>query len=50
MPLRWHADDRDLLLQAIEFTAREAGFNPRLIERTTSAVWCSNISPRAIQS
>jgi hypothetical protein len=33
MPIRWHADDGDLLLQAIEFTARAAGFNPRLIEK-----------------
>ena len=33
MPIRWHADDRDLLLQAIELTARETGFNPRLIEK-----------------
>jgi predicted nucleotidyltransferase component of viral defense system len=33
MPIRWHADDGDLLLQAIELTARETGFNPRLIEK-----------------
>ena len=33
MPIRWHADDGDLLRQAIELTAREAGFNPRLIEK-----------------
>lgn len=33
MPIRWHADDGDLLLQAIEFTARATGFNPRLIEK-----------------
>lgn len=33
MPIRWHGDDGDLLLQAIEFTARATGFNPRLIEK-----------------
>jgi predicted nucleotidyltransferase component of viral defense system len=33
MPIRWHADDPDLLVQAIEFTARETGFNPRLVEK-----------------
>lgn len=33
MPIRWHVEDGDLLLQAIELTAREAGFNPRLIEK-----------------
>ena len=33
MPIRWHADDRALLLQAIELTARQTGFNPRLIEK-----------------
>jgi predicted nucleotidyltransferase component of viral defense system len=33
MPIRWHADDRDLLRQAIELTARETRFNPRLIEK-----------------
>jgi len=33
VPIRWHADDRDLLLQAVELTARETGFNPRLIEK-----------------
>ena len=33
MPIRWHADDGDLLLQAIELTARATGFNPRLIEK-----------------
>jgi hypothetical protein len=32
VPIRRHADDRDLLLQAVELTARETGFNPRLIE------------------
>jgi predicted nucleotidyltransferase component of viral defense system len=33
MPIRWHVDERDLLLQAVELTARETGFNPRLIEK-----------------
>lgn len=33
MPIRWHIDDPALLLQAIEATARETGFNPRLIEK-----------------
>jgi hypothetical protein len=33
MPIRWHADDVDLLVQAIEFTARQSGFNPRLVEK-----------------
>ena len=33
MPLRLHADDRDLLLQAITLTARAAGFSARLIEK-----------------
>ncbi len=33
MPIRWHADDAELLLQAIELTARETRFNPRLIEK-----------------
>ena len=33
LPIRWHADERDLLLQAVELTARETGFNPRLIEK-----------------
>ena len=33
MPIRLHADDPDLLRQAIEFTARETGFNLRLIEK-----------------
>jgi predicted nucleotidyltransferase component of viral defense system len=33
MPIRWHADDPDLLVQAIEFTARQTGFNPRLVEK-----------------
>lgn len=33
MPIRWHADDARLLGQAIELTARETGFNPRLIEK-----------------
>jgi predicted nucleotidyltransferase component of viral defense system len=33
VPIRWHADDRALLLQAIELTAQETRFNPRLIEK-----------------
>lgn len=33
MPIRWHADDPDLLVQAIEFTARQTGVNPRLVEK-----------------
>ena len=33
MPIRWHADDAGLLLQAIEFTARQTGFHPRLVEK-----------------
>ncbi len=33
MPIRWHADDGALLLQAVDLTARETGFNPRLIEK-----------------
>ena len=33
MPIRLHHDDPDLLYQAIEFTARETGFNPRLVEK-----------------
>lgn len=33
MPIRWHVDDPALLVQAIETTARETGFNPRLIEK-----------------
>lgn len=33
MPIRWHADEQGLLLQAVELTARETGFNPRLIEK-----------------
>ena len=33
MSIRWHADDPALLGQAIELTARETGFNPRLIEK-----------------
>ena len=33
MPIRWHADDADLLVQAIELTARQTGFNPRLVEK-----------------
>jgi predicted nucleotidyltransferase component of viral defense system len=33
MPLRLHADDRALLLQAITLTARAAGFSARLVEK-----------------
>ena len=33
MPIRLHEEDPDLLYQAIEFTARETGFNPRLVEK-----------------
>jgi hypothetical protein len=33
VPIRWHADDPDLLVQAIGFTARQTGFNPRLVEK-----------------
>ncbi len=33
MPILLHRDDPDLLHQAIEFTARATGFNPRLIEK-----------------
>ena len=33
MPIRWHADDADLQVQAIELTARQTGFNPRLVEK-----------------
>jgi Nucleotidyl transferase AbiEii toxin, Type IV TA system len=33
MPIRWHIDDRALLVRSIELTARQAGFNPRLIEK-----------------
>lgn len=33
MPIRWHADDPDLLAEAIAFTARQTGFNPRLVEK-----------------
>jgi hypothetical protein len=33
LPIRWHVDERDLLFQAVELTARETGFNPRLIEK-----------------
>jgi predicted nucleotidyltransferase component of viral defense system len=33
MPIRWHVDDRALLVRSIELTARQAGFNPRLIEK-----------------
>jgi len=33
MPIRWHVDDANLLVQAIEFTARQTRFNPRLVEK-----------------
>ena len=33
MPIRWHADDAGLPIQAIELTARQTGFNPRLVEK-----------------
>jgi hypothetical protein len=33
MPIRWHIDDRALLVRSIELTARQAGFNPRLAAR-----------------
>ena len=33
MPIRWHVDDPDLLAQAIELTARQTGFLPRLVEK-----------------
>lgn len=33
MPIRIHADDPDLLRQAIVFTAREAAFSTRLVEK-----------------
>ncbi|MBI2889235.1 MAG: nucleotidyl transferase AbiEii/AbiGii toxin family protein [Nitrospirae bacterium] len=33
MPIRWHADDPGLLVQAIELTARRTGFQPRLVEK-----------------
>lgn len=33
MAIRWHIDDRALLVRSIELTARQAGFNPRLIEK-----------------
>jgi len=32
-PIRWHADDSRLLIQAIALTARRTGFNPRLVEK-----------------
>jgi predicted nucleotidyltransferase component of viral defense system len=32
-PIRWHADDAALLVQAIELTARKTAFNPRLVEK-----------------
>jgi predicted nucleotidyltransferase component of viral defense system len=33
MPIRWHVDDPDLLRQAVDYTARQTGFSPRLIEK-----------------
>ena len=33
MPIRLHINDPDLLRQAIDFTARETGFIPRLVEK-----------------
>jgi predicted nucleotidyltransferase component of viral defense system len=33
MPLRWYENETPLLLQAINFTAAETGFLPRLIEK-----------------
>jgi len=33
MPIRWHDDDPVLLREAIQFTAAEIGFTPRLIEK-----------------
>lgn len=33
MPIRWHLEDPDLLGEAIEFTARQTGFMPRLVEK-----------------
>lgn len=33
MPIRLHVDDADLLRRAIELTARETGFNLRLVEK-----------------
>ena len=31
--IRLHIDDQDLLREAVFFTARETGFNPRLVEK-----------------
>ena len=33
MPIRWHEEDPALLREAIQFTAAEIGFTPRLIEK-----------------
>jgi len=33
MPIRLHVDDPDLLVQAIGLTARQTGFQPRLVEK-----------------
>jgi predicted nucleotidyltransferase component of viral defense system len=33
VPIRRHVEDPDLLLQAIEYTARQTGFHPRLVEK-----------------
>ena len=33
MPIRWHTDDRAILARSIDLTARQTGFNPRLIEK-----------------
>lgn len=33
MPIRLHIDDPELLRHAIDFTAQQTGFNPRLIEK-----------------
>jgi len=33
MAIRLHADDPSLLVQAIELTARQTGFQPRLVEK-----------------
>jgi hypothetical protein len=47
MPIRWHSDDPELLLQAITLTARETGFNPRLIEKD---YFCSVVLEHLAQS
>jgi len=33
MSIRWHVEDPDLLRQAVDYTARQTGFSPRLIEK-----------------